>query len=179
MLSRLYLGSEIGQGYPGDEDNGEMSAWYLFSALGFYPLQVGSPTTRSARRCSPRRPSTWRTAATSSSRRRATSRRNIYVQGLRIDGRRHDRAYLGHRDLADGATLTFDMGPEPSDWATGPDDVLRSLTQGTQPPAPLRDVTAREGALFDDDSRTTAALSARRARTSPCLTGRSACATTR
>ena len=42
VLSRLYLGSEIGQGYPGDEDNGEMSAWYVFSALGFYPLLMGS-----------------------------------------------------------------------------------------------------------------------------------------
>src|SRR4030095_11267515 len=42
-LSRLYLGSEIGQGYPGDEDNGEMSAWQVFGALGFYPLQMGSP----------------------------------------------------------------------------------------------------------------------------------------
>src|SRR5205814_7659698 len=42
-LSRLYNGAEIGQGYPGDEDNGEMSAWYIFSALGFYPLQMGSP----------------------------------------------------------------------------------------------------------------------------------------
>ena len=42
VLRRLYIGSEIGQGYPGDEDNGETSAWYLFSALGFYPLQVGS-----------------------------------------------------------------------------------------------------------------------------------------
>ena len=42
VLRRLYLGSEIGQGYGGDEDNGETSAWYLFSALGFYPLQVGS-----------------------------------------------------------------------------------------------------------------------------------------
>jgi len=41
--SRLYLGSEIGQGYPGDEDNGEMSAWQVFGALGFYPLQMGSP----------------------------------------------------------------------------------------------------------------------------------------
>ena len=41
-LRRLYVGSEIGQGYGGDEDNGETSAWYLFSALGFYPLQVGS-----------------------------------------------------------------------------------------------------------------------------------------
>jgi predicted alpha-1,2-mannosidase len=42
-LARLFLGSEIGQGYPGDEDNGEMSAWYVFGALGFYPLQMGSP----------------------------------------------------------------------------------------------------------------------------------------
>ena len=41
-LRRLYVGSEIGQGYGGDEDNGETSAWYLFSALGIYPLQVGS-----------------------------------------------------------------------------------------------------------------------------------------
>ncbi|HEX7064919.1 MAG TPA: GH92 family glycosyl hydrolase, partial [Bacillales bacterium] len=41
VLSRLYIGSKIGQGYPGDEDNGEMSAWYIFSAAGFYPLQMG------------------------------------------------------------------------------------------------------------------------------------------
>jgi putative alpha-1,2-mannosidase len=43
VLRRMYIGSEIGQGYAGDEDNGETSAWYLSSALGFYPLQVGSP----------------------------------------------------------------------------------------------------------------------------------------
>ena len=55
ILQRLYVGSEIGQGYPGDEDNGEMSAWYIFSALGFYPLQMGSADVRrSARRSSPR-----------------------------------------------------------------------------------------------------------------------------
>ena len=41
-LARMYVGSEIGQGYPGDEDNGESSAWWLFAALGFYPLQMGS-----------------------------------------------------------------------------------------------------------------------------------------
>ncbi|WP_344236933.1 GH92 family glycosyl hydrolase [Kribbella hippodromi] len=43
VLDRLYVGEEIGQGYPGDEDNGEMSAWYLFAALGLYPLRVGAP----------------------------------------------------------------------------------------------------------------------------------------
>lgn len=42
ITARLFAGSDIGQGYLGDEDNGEMSSWYLFSALGFYPLAVGS-----------------------------------------------------------------------------------------------------------------------------------------
>ncbi|HHW46652.1 MAG TPA: glycoside hydrolase family 92 protein, partial [Clostridiales bacterium] len=43
ILARLYVGSDIGQGYCGDEDNGEMSAWYIFSALGFYPVSMGNP----------------------------------------------------------------------------------------------------------------------------------------
>lgn len=54
VLSRLYVGSEIGQGYHGDEDNGEQSAWYLFSSMGFYPLVMGSGSTPSGRPCSRR-----------------------------------------------------------------------------------------------------------------------------
>ncbi len=42
ISDRVLIGSEIGQGYPGDEDNGEMSAWQLFVLFGLYPLQVGS-----------------------------------------------------------------------------------------------------------------------------------------
>jgi predicted alpha-1,2-mannosidase len=42
ILARLWTGNEIGQGYHGDEDNGEMSAWYILSALGLYPLEIGS-----------------------------------------------------------------------------------------------------------------------------------------
>ena len=42
VLRHVYVGSEIGQGYPGDEDNGEMSAWYVFNALGFYPYCLAS-----------------------------------------------------------------------------------------------------------------------------------------
>ena len=41
-LQRSWAGGGIGQGYAGDEDNGEMSAWYIFNALGFYPMQTGS-----------------------------------------------------------------------------------------------------------------------------------------
>ena len=166
VLSRLYVGSEIGQGYPGDEDNGEMSAWYVFSALGFYPLQVGSPTTRSARRCSPRRRSTWRTARSSSSTRRRTAPR---TSTCRAEGQRAaiDQPFLPHDVLAHGGRLEFDMGPNPSRWATRPGAAPPSITEGSEVAQPLRDqtgagagtATAAAGdpaALFDDDSRTIA-----------------------
>ena len=42
ILKRIYIGSDFGQGYIGDEDNGEMSGWYIFSALGFYPVSMGN-----------------------------------------------------------------------------------------------------------------------------------------
>ena len=42
LAARLFAGGMIGQGFPGDEDNGEMSAWWLWAALGLYPLELGS-----------------------------------------------------------------------------------------------------------------------------------------
>ena len=89
VLSRLYLGSEIGQGYAGDEDNGETSAWYLFAALGLYPLQVGSPTyvigSPLFRRATVHLPNGKKLVVDAPD----NSARNIYVQGLRIDGAAH------------------------------------------------------------------------------------------
>lgn len=70
---RLFTGSSIGQGYPGDEDNGATSTWQIFSALGFYPLQVGSENYVIGSRSSPRPPSTWTTAGASSSTHRTTA----------------------------------------------------------------------------------------------------------
>lgn len=42
LAERLFAGGHIGQGYPGDEDNGEMSAWWIWAAMGLYPLELGS-----------------------------------------------------------------------------------------------------------------------------------------
>ena len=54
IMSRLYSGSEIGQGYAGDEDNGETSAWWLFSAMGSTRCRWATATTPSGHRCSRR-----------------------------------------------------------------------------------------------------------------------------
>jgi putative alpha-1,2-mannosidase len=120
-LRRLYLGSEIGQGYAGDEDNGETSAWYLFSALGFYPLQVGSENYAIGSPLFKRATVHLENGRDLVVKAPDNSERNVYVQGLKLNGTAYNRAYLRHRDIAGGGTLEFDMGPSPSNWATGKD----------------------------------------------------------
>ncbi|MBD8079084.1 GH92 family glycosyl hydrolase [Cellulosimicrobium arenosum] len=168
-MARSFTGNDIGQGYPGDEDNGEMSAWWLFSALGFYPLQMGSPTYVIG--------SPLFTHATIHLENGEdlvidapdNSAENIYVQGVTVNGVEQSATYLTHDQLADGGTIELDMGPTPSDWGTGEDDAPPSITQGADLPDPLADVTgsgtvtvdkdgADGAALFDDTSSTELAV---------------------
>lgn len=157
VLSRLYLGSEIGQGYPGDEDNGEMSAWYVFSALGFYPLQVGSPNYTVGSplftKATVHLPSGKDLVVNAP----GNNARNVYVQGLKVDGQAWKSTSLPHDLLARGAVLDFTMGPEPSQWG----EPLRSITPEGETPRPLRDipVTGAPAALTDNTAATTATVS--------------------
>ncbi len=169
-LSRLYLGSEIGQGYPGDEDNGEMSAWQVFGALGFYPLQMGSPYYAIGSPLFEKATVHLEGGRKLVIRAPGNGPRNVYVQGLRVNGRAYDKTYLPHDLIAKGGELVFEMGPKPSRWGTGKDAAPPSITGDDRIPAPLHDLTgpgrgtasaaggADVSALFDDDSATRAAL---------------------
>ncbi|WP_433858682.1 GH92 family glycosyl hydrolase [Streptomyces kronopolitis] len=159
VMSRLYLGSESGQGYPGDEDNGEMSAWYVFSALGFYPLvmgqgeyAVGSPLfTKATVHLENGRDLTVNAPHNSA--------RNIYVQKLTLDGKPWNSTALPHRLLARGGTLDFTMGPRPSAWGSGPHAAPTSITRDDKVPDPPRDLTdPGAGPLYDNTSDTSAGL---------------------
>ena len=116
VLARLYLGSEIGQGYPGDEDNGEMSAWWVFQALGLYPLRMGSPSyivgsplfTKATVHLEGGRDLVISTSASSPD--------DVYVQSLTVNGEPYDQTSLPHDLLAGGGLLEFEMGPRPSEW---------------------------------------------------------------
>ncbi|MER6681070.1 GH92 family glycosyl hydrolase [Streptomyces olivaceoviridis] len=157
-LSRLYTGSEIGQGYHGDEDNGEQSAWYLFSALGFYPLvmgsgeySIGSPLFKkvtvhleNGRDLVVRAP--------------GNSAKNVYVQGVMVNGRPWKSTSLPHSLLSKGGVLDFFMGSKPSAWGTGKDAAPVSVTQDDKVPTPRADVLKGDGPLFDDTSATSATL---------------------
>ncbi|WP_434381071.1 GH92 family glycosyl hydrolase [Melittangium boletus] len=169
-LARLWIGSDIGQGYLGDEDNGAMSAWHLFSALGFYPLGVGSSDYAIGSPLFTRAIVHLENGHDLVINAPNNSPRNVYVRGLRVNGATYTKTSLPHALLAAGATLDFDMSASPSTWGTGAGDVPPSLTPEGVPPQPLGDVarggtaTASDGttvaSLFDDTSMTSARFTA-------------------
>ncbi|WP_432047706.1 GH92 family glycosyl hydrolase [Streptomyces asiaticus] len=158
VLSRLYTGSEIGQGYHGDEDNGEQSAWYLFSSLGFYPLvmggseyAIGSPQfTKVTVHLENGRDLVVKAPR--------NSRANVYVQGLKVNGKAWNSTALPHSVIAKGGTLEFAMGPKPSAWGTGKNAAPSSITKDDKVPTPRHDLTVPSGgtALLDNTSGTEA-----------------------
>ncbi|MEU8699934.1 GH92 family glycosyl hydrolase [Streptomyces sp. NPDC048680] len=156
VLSRLYTGSEIGQGYHGDEDNGEQSAWYLFSSLGFYPLVMGSGEYAIGSPLFTRTTVHLENGRDLVVKAPKNSAKNIYVQGLKVNGKKWTSTSLPHDLLAKGGVLDFDMGSKPSAWGTGKDAAPVSITKDDKVPSPKKDVLKGAGALFDDTSATSA-----------------------
>ncbi len=117
VMRRLY--SPAPDGYPGDEDNGQTSAWYVFSALGFYPVTpavgeyaIGSPLFRNVTLTMPN-------GKTLTIEAENNGPENVYIQSVTFNGKPHDKAYLTHDALEQGGTLHFVMGPKPNkQWAS-------------------------------------------------------------
>ncbi|MFG1995521.1 GH92 family glycosyl hydrolase [Actinoplanes sp. NPDC048988] len=159
ILRRLYVGSEIGQGYLGDEDNGEMSSWYILSSLGLYPLQVGSSGwafgSPQFTQMTVHRPGGDLTVKATNN-----STKNVYVQSVKVDGRKYTSTTVDSSIFRTGSTIEFAMGPNPSSWGSAAKDAPPSLTEGTEKPKPLQDTTGpglgttNAAQLFDDSSST-------------------------
>ncbi|MEV8567524.1 GH92 family glycosyl hydrolase [Streptomyces sp. NPDC051322] len=158
VLGRLYTGSDIGQGYHGDEDNGEQSAWYIFSSLGFYPLVMGSGEFAIG---SPQ--FTKATVHLDNGRDLVVkapnnSNENIYVQSLKVNGKTWNSTALPNDVLTHGGTLDFTMGSKPSNWATGKKAAPVSITKDDKVATPREDAISGPGALFDNTSATSASF---------------------
>jgi predicted alpha-1,2-mannosidase len=111
-MNRLYKATP--DGYCGDEDNGQTSAWYVFSAMGFYPVcpaggqyVLGAPLFKKM---------TVRLAngKTLVLRAPANSDRNKYVSSLLMNGKPYGLNWVSHEELEAGGTLDFTMSPEPN-----------------------------------------------------------------
>jgi predicted alpha-1,2-mannosidase len=120
-------------GLPGNDDLGATSAWYVWAALGMYPVTPGADTLAVHGALFPnvliQRPSGNITITGGS----ATSQ---YVQSLSVNGTSTSHNYLRYGDIGAGGTIGYTMGGSPSSWGTGAGDVPPSFTDGAnQPPA--------------------------------------------
>lgn len=112
VMDRMYTPAP--DGYCGDEDNGQTSAWYVFSALGFYPVcpgsdqyVMGAPLFRKATVNLENGNSVVIEAP-------GNGRENYYIEHMTLNGREYTRNYLTHGDLTGGARIKADMSPRPN-----------------------------------------------------------------
>ena len=163
-LRRCFTGSEIGQGYPGDEDNGEMSAWYIFNALGLYPMQVGSTQLVVGSPAFSKATVDLGGGKSLVINAPGNSHANIYVQSLAVDGKSHTSTTIDSKIFLTGGKLDYVLGERPSSWGTKPEDGLPSLTNDNKIAQPLMDNTGKASVsvptgedvarLFDNTSAT-------------------------
>ncbi len=111
VMDRLY--SAAPDGYCGDEDNGQTSAWYVFSALGFYPVCPGSDEYAIGSPLFERAEIALENGKTLVIDAKGNAAEKRYVKSVRLDGRPWTANYLKYDDLAGGASVEFVMSQQP------------------------------------------------------------------
>jgi predicted alpha-1,2-mannosidase len=112
VMAKLYDATE--NGYPGDEDQGQTSSWYVLSALGFYSVTpgvdeyvFGSPAFGKTR-IKLENGKTFTILA------KGNSKDNVYIQSAMLNGKPYTKNFIRHADIVKGGTLIFEMGPKPN-----------------------------------------------------------------
>jgi hypothetical protein len=125
VMAAMYNDTPAGQ--CGNTDCGQMAAWYVFSALGFYPMNpdsgvyaIGSPVVSKAALHLDADKYQGRTFTVLAEN---NGPENIYIQSATLNGQPLKRAWLRHQEIVAGATLRLVMGPQPNtDWGRAPED---------------------------------------------------------
>ncbi|MGY3053754.1 putative alpha-1,2-mannosidase [Pedobacter sp. UYEF25] len=112
VTSQLYNATE--KGYPGDEDQGQMSSWYVLSALGIYSVcpgtdqyVIGSPVFKKA------------TITLENGKKfvilaDGNSASNVYIQSAKLNGKNFEHNFITYKNISDGGVLNFKMGNQPN-----------------------------------------------------------------
>jgi len=111
-------------GIPGNDDCGQLSSWFVFAALGFYPVNaatgvyvIGSPLVNRCSIHNPGRNTTFTIIAENN------SSENVFIQSAQLNGRELTRSWFTHADIVAGGELRFRMGTKPNkEWAAAPVD---------------------------------------------------------
>ena len=128
VLTKLY--SATPDGYCGDEDNGQTSAWYVYSALGFYPVTpgideyvIGSPLFKKAT-LHLENGNTFEISASNN------SKENVFIESVLLNGKPWGNSFINFEDIQNGGHLEFDMNATPNkEWAGKPENTPFSMSK--------------------------------------------------
>lgn len=125
IMNTLYTDKH--DGICGNEDVGQMSAWYVMSALGMYPVNpsngcyvFGSPMVNDAIIPVANNKKFHLTVKNNSD-------KNIYIQRITLNGKDYPFSYIQYKDIMKGGELVMEMGSKPSKWGTAPSQRPRSV----------------------------------------------------
>ena len=129
IMNKMYRNDIHGLG--GNDDCGQMSAWYIFTAMGFYPVCPGSDQYVLGAPYLPYVRLVLPNGNVLEIKAPGVSDSNRYVRSLKIDGKTYDKLYISHRDIVKGGVWEFDMQSSPArKRGTDAADKPYSLTEG-------------------------------------------------
>ncbi len=111
VMHELYKNTPAG--LCGNEDCGQMSAWYVFSAMGFYPVDPVSGKYEIGTPMYPEMKMHLANGKTFTILAPAVSKENIYIQSVKLDGKPYDKSYITHEQIMNGSIFEFEMGNKP------------------------------------------------------------------
>ncbi len=112
IMNKMYRNHIRGLG--GNDDCGQMSAWYIFSAMGFYPVAPGTDQYVLGAPYLPSMKVTLENGKVVEIKAPKVSDKNRYVQSVRINGKPYSKLYVSHSQLTDGCVIEFEMGSKPN-----------------------------------------------------------------
>ena len=112
VMNRMY--SPTPDGYCGDEDNGQTSAWYVFSALGFYPVCPGTDQYVMGAPLFQKATLHFENGNTLFIQAPENSEKNLYIESMTVNGQNYTRNYVTHSMLQQGGRIEISMGDEPN-----------------------------------------------------------------
>lgn len=135
-IMNRYYGSTPLHGWLGDEDEGQMGAWYVMSAMGLFQTNGGASEKPFYEIGSPIFPkvtielnSKYYPGKTFTIEARNVSDKNRYIQSATLDGKPLNKPWFYHSELVDGGSLVLEMGPEPNmNWGSKPGDAPPSMS---------------------------------------------------
>jgi predicted alpha-1,2-mannosidase len=126
IMDSLY--NDTPAGLPGNEDCGQMSAWYVFSAMGFYPVNPDNGTFMIGSPIFPKAAIHLKGDKSFTVIAHNVSKQNKYIQSAKLNGKTYNKPYITYQDITQGGTLEFQMGSEPNkQWGAS----LKSLPPET------------------------------------------------